>query len=204
MTRPPGSAVLSDRAAACLVRSSAFEPRPANTPSNQRVPTPSELRRFRALSGLPVSLRRLVTGNFRGTTDEIIQWAAWKWGISADLLRAVATRESSWRQSFIGDNGQSFGLMQVKATAFPGTGPLAGESTAFNVDFYGAVFRDYYDGDATWLNSVPGNGAAYRGGDLWGSVGAWFSGRWHDAGAMRYVNQVSAALAIKPWMSPGF
>jgi soluble lytic murein transglycosylase-like protein len=35
-----------------------------------------------------------VTGNFRGTTDEIIRWAAWKWGIDEDLLRAVAARES--------------------------------------------------------------------------------------------------------------
>jgi soluble lytic murein transglycosylase-like protein len=32
--------------------------------------------------------------SFRGTTDEIIRWAAWKWGIDEDLLRAVAARES--------------------------------------------------------------------------------------------------------------
>lgn len=207
VTRPPGRAgseVLSDHAAACEVRGSAFEPRPSNTPFNQRVPTPAELRRFRALSRLPAAETRLVTGHFRGTTDEIIQWAAWKWGIAVDVLRAVATRESSWRQGFVGDNGQSFGLMQVKVTAFSGTWPLARLSTAFNVDFYGAVFRNYYDGAATWLNTVSGNGGAYRAGDLWGSIGAWFSGRWHNPSAGPYIAQVRGALASRPWLTSGF
>lgn len=203
-TRPPSSAVLSDRAAACMVRRSSFEPRPSNTPFNQRVPTAAELGRFRAHNVLPPGLRRLVTGNFRGTTDEILQWAAWKWGIDVDVLRAVATRESGWRESFVGDNGQSFGLMQVKAPVFSGTLPLSRESTAFNVDFYGAVFRDYYDGDATWLNRVSGNGSAYHAGDMWGSIGAWFSGRWRDRDARNYIAQVKSALAGRPWLAPGF
>jgi hypothetical protein len=149
-------------------------------------------------------VRRLVTGNFRGTTDEIIQWAAWKWGISEDVLRAVATRESGWRQSFVGDGGQSFGLMQVKTTVFPGTWPLARDSTAFNVDFYGAVFREYYDGQATWLNTVSGNGAAYRAGDFWGAVGAWFSGRWRDPDARRYIRVVEDELFMRTWLMPWF
>jgi hypothetical protein len=187
-----------------MVRRSSFEPRPGNTSFNQRVPTRSELRRFRALNFLPVSARSRVTGNFRGTTDEIIQWAAWKWGINADVLRAVATRESDWRQTFVGDNGQSFGLMQVKVTTSHGTAPAARESTAFNLDFYGAVFREYYGGEATWLNSGSGNGAAYRAGDFWGSVGAWYSGRWRDRGAKRYISVVQGALASKPWLRPGF
>jgi hypothetical protein len=203
-TRPPGAAVLTDSAAACLVRRSAFEPRAANGPFNQRVATSDELRHFRALNGLPVSARWRVTGNFRGTTDEIIQWAAWKWGINADVLRAIATRESDWRQSFVGDGGRSVGLMQVKVTASPGTGTVARQSTAFNLDFYGAVFREYYDGAATWLNSVSGNGRPYHAGDFWGSVGAWFSGRWRDEGARRYISQIQSELARRAWLTPGF
>jgi hypothetical protein len=187
-----------------MVRRASFEPRPANRRFNQRVPTRSELRRFRALNGLPVAARWRVTGNFRGTTDEIIQWAAWKWGIGEDVLRAVATRESGWRQGFVGDHGQSFGLMQVKVTVSPGTAPLARESTAFNLDFYGAVVREYYDGEATWLNSVSGNGRAYRAGDFWGSVGAWFSGRWRNRGARSYISAVQGELARRPWLMPGF
>ena len=33
-----------------------------------------------------------MTGNFVGSTDEIIQWAAWKWGVDEDVIRAVAVR----------------------------------------------------------------------------------------------------------------
>jgi hypothetical protein len=55
-----------------------------------------------------------VTGHFTGTTDEVIQWAARKWGLKPDLLRAVATVESWWRMSTVGDNGDSFGLFQVR------------------------------------------------------------------------------------------
>ena len=39
-----------------------------------------------------------VTGNFTGTTDEIIQWAACKWGIDEDIVRAQAAKESYWIQ----------------------------------------------------------------------------------------------------------
>src|SRR6266568_4151530 len=39
-----------------------------------------------------------VDGQFTGTTDEIFQWAACKWGLSDDVLRAIAVRESTWYQ----------------------------------------------------------------------------------------------------------
>lgn len=35
--------------------------------------------------------KKYVDGNYRGTTDEIIQWAAAKWGLNTNLMRAVAT-----------------------------------------------------------------------------------------------------------------
>lgn len=37
-----------------------------------------------------------VDGHYTGTTDEIFQWAACKWGLSDNLLRAIAVRESTW------------------------------------------------------------------------------------------------------------
>jgi hypothetical protein len=46
--------------------------------------------------------------------------------------------------------------------------------------------------------AVSGNGAQYRAGDLWGSVGAWFSGRWHDAEAADYIVAVRRAMAPRP------
>jgi hypothetical protein len=39
-----------------------------------------------------------VSGAFTGKTDEIFQWAACKWGLPDNLLRAIAVRESTWYQ----------------------------------------------------------------------------------------------------------
>jgi hypothetical protein len=206
-TLPPTATIpLSDADAAAHVIRSPFEPRPANTAANQRVPTAAELQSYRSqapdwtrCSGYPDH----VTGAFTGTTDEILQWAAWKWGLDADLLRAVAAIESWWNQGFVGDGGQSQGLMQIQASSFPGTAPLSGQATAFNVDVYGATIRSYYDGCATWLNTVT-DGRQYAVGDLWGSVGAWYAGRWHTDAAELYIARVMQAEANRVWMSPEF
>jgi Transglycosylase SLT domain len=195
-TRPPRSVILSDSQAACLVQRSGFEPRSDNFQANHTVPTAAQLRAFRAVNFNPY--RNRVTGDFTGTTDEILQWAAWKWGIGPNVLRAVAVEESYWRQDAVGDNGLSFGLMQVKRTAHPGTWPLSQQSTAFNVDYYGAMLRYYYDGLATWL------GAGYGTGDLWGSVGAWFQGKWHTRPADGYAGGVRIHMGQQTWRLSDF
>ena len=38
-----------------------------------------------------------------------------------------------------------------------------------------------------WLNSVE-RGREYRAGDLWGSVGAWYAGRWWTDPAKQYID----------------
>ncbi|MGZ4278479.1 MAG: hypothetical protein ACXVFK_16120 [Solirubrobacteraceae bacterium] len=147
-----------------------------------------------------------VTGHFTGTTDEVIQWAAIKWGFHPDLLRAVATVESYWRMSMVGDNGDSFGLFQVRRPYHckePSCALFRGDAAA-NADYYGAILRAFYDGRQTWLNSVGDNGKRYRRGDLWGSVGAWFSGRWWSPPARGYIAQVKHSLAKRTWRAPGF
>lgn len=60
-----------------------------------------------------------------------------------------------------------------------------------------------YDRRQTWLNTIPG-GKHYAAGDLWGPLGAWFSGRWHDAAAEGYIAKVRRALAERTWRRPGF
>ena len=102
-----------------------------------------------------------------------------------------------------GDNGDSFGLFQIRRP-YHCCDFLAANDTAFNADYYGAIIRAYYDGRQTWLNTVSGNGARYRAGDLWGSVGAWFSGRWHDPGAERYIAKVKQYLRERVWRQPDF
>jgi hypothetical protein len=198
VTRPPGSTPLSDALAAAHVRP-AKEIRPANTTANHTVPTPRELQDFRSASKEPYTT--LVSGDFIATTDEIIQWAAWKWGIDEDIMRAVAVQESWWSQSEVGDGGVSFGIFQVKTQlvgsgGWPGTYPLAKEATAFNADYFGRALRSCYDGRETWL------GGSYHSGDLWGCVGWWYSGNWNDA--QDYVSRVKKWLAERAWEQPGF
>ena len=204
-TAPPGAPPLSDRQAAVLVRRSRFEPRPANTADNHRRPSRALLARFRAQANMPY--RDQVDGQFTGTTDETIQWAAYKHRLPPDLLRAVAVVESWWRMSTNGDNGDSFGLYQVRRPYHCVTADVCrafARDTAFNADYYGAIIRAYYDGRMDWLDTVSGNGRAYAKGDLWGSVGAWYSGRWHDPGAELYVARVKQALAQRTWLTPAF
>ena len=207
-TRPVGEPPLGDREAATRVARSPWEPRPENTAANQRRPTESELAEF--YSAPPEQpYTRYVTGGFSGTTDELIRWAAWKWGVDEDVLRAVAVQESDWHQSMLGDyvNGAptSFGITQIKDQwhdpGHPGTYPLSQESTAFNLDYYGRAFRSCFDGQEMWLETVSGNGRPYAAGELWGCVGLWYSGRWHDSGAEDYIAKIKAHLANRTWTS---
>jgi hypothetical protein len=200
-----GQRPLSDAAAAAKVVHSSFEPRPANASATHRVPTKAQLRAFHRQSDQPYS--HWVTGRFRGTTDEVIQWAAAKWGLAPDLVRAVAAKETWWRMSTVGDDGDSFGLFQVRRP-FHCRGTLVcglfRHEAALNADYWGSIIRSYYDGKQTWLNTVSGNGARYGSGDLWGSIGAWFSGRWHDAGSETYVGAIKDYMARRIWRTRDF
>ena len=200
-TRPPRTKPRRDVVAARLVNESGWEPRPRNRKRNMRTPSRRGIRHFRRHSGLPRRYERRVSGNYRGTTDEIIQWAAHKWGFHPDVLRAVAVIESWWRQGAIGDHGRSFGLMQLKR-GHHCCYPLSRRSTAFNVDYYGAWLRWVYDGRARWLNHME-RGGRYRGGELWRSVGAWYSGRWrHHNG--EYIARVKRIVRKRVWRRAGF
>jgi soluble lytic murein transglycosylase-like protein len=198
--RPVGSPPLSDWEAAELVVPSE-EVRARNDWSNARLPTDWELQDFRERSTMPY--RDRVTGGFVGSTDDIIEWAAYKHGVDEDVLRAVARQESYWRNDTIGDGGDSFGLMQMRRP-WHCCLPYMAESTAFNVDYYAAYLRAYYDGEMTWLHWVDGNGRTYEAGDLWGSVGVWFSGRWHDEPAEEYIRGVQEIHRTREWTWPEF
>lgn len=156
--------------------------------------------------------RARVTGHFTGTTDQIFSWAACKWDVNADLLRAVAMQESGWRQDKVGDSGASFGIMQVKDHYDDGTPAWGGypdthTATALNVDAYSAYLRscldgDFYDG-GRWLYRGERVSAltGARGADhvTWGCVGSWFSGDWYDALARTYIRLVQGRLKARAW-----
>jgi len=221
-TLASGVAGLPRTGCASQVTTSTWEPISSNATANHSVPagpvpwSNAELGPYWAKW---IAKRDLVTGNYTGTTNQIIQWSACKWGMNEDLMRAVAVQESDWRESMVGDNcgrtGQaSYGLFQIKnaycsgADAWGGY-PYSATYTALNADFYGAYLRSCLDGDFyasgnSWLyngQSMPqiiaANGLDYA---VWGCVGSWFSGGWYDSGAQNYINGVKGHLANKDWL----
>jgi hypothetical protein len=202
---PPGSALPSEADCAARVHRSPWEPRADNYAANHSSVT-NTLGSFSQFDSTWNSqYRTRVTGNFTGTTDEIIQWAACKWGWSDELMRAEAVVESTWRQSTVGDAGTSYGLMQIRYLYHPrvnggckdcagSSWPNSANSTAFNVDLFGAEMRGCYDGMEPYL------GSGTRG-DEWGCIGSWFSGDWRSGSSLGYISNVQASLNNKAWLS---
>jgi hypothetical protein len=196
------------------------------------VPSAAELAPFYAQpinfpDGPPASDFQGVDGNYTGTTDEILQWAACKWGMDVEVMRAQAFQESElspyttgdfrtdysectagdwdgW-QAGLGYCWQTYGLLQVKADSF-NVLPMAWDSTAFNADFRGAYFRACMNGDVTYYaDQTPVVGyPIYPNGDtnamMWGCVGAWYSGGWYDANALIYIARIQDSVATLPWL----
>jgi hypothetical protein len=88
----------TDGEAAGMVHRSTWEPRHVNDGANHIIP-PADFK-TRGYSGMVDGARVFgrIDGNFTGTTDEIIQWAAAKWGLPDDVIRAEAVQESYWYQ----------------------------------------------------------------------------------------------------------
>jgi autotransporter family porin len=214
VTLAPGSALPSGATCASRVRRSAWEPRPQNAIANGTVGVSGV-----SIDGANATFNRTyaprIDGAFTGTTDEILQWGACKWGFNEDITRARAVQESWWRQSQLGDSTssatacaiigqtapcwQSYGILQVKGTVHRGTYPLARNSTAYNVDYALAWLRACFEGAfGHWLSN------GYRAGDEWGCVGAWYSGEWYDDGARGYIDSVRRHLANRVWEQRGF
>jgi hypothetical protein len=215
-TLPVGSALpRTDADCASRVTRNPWEPRPENYTANHTVPdgpVPWNNNPSWTYWSSFIALRNKVTGNFTGTTDEIIQWAACKWGIEENLIRAEAVLESYWVQSTQGDfaNGRyhSFGLMQVSqddpnGNLLKGGYPYTAQDTALNVDYYGSELRACFEGDF-WDGGGWLYGATQVKGDIWGCVGYWYSGNWYDAGAQNYIAQVKNYYNTKPWIGWGY
>ena len=229
--KPPGSfAMLDDEQAAALVHRSTWEPRPGNTAANHTVPPPD----FRPpgyggmINGDTVFSR--ITGNFTGTTDEIFQWAAAKWGLPDEVIRGEAAVESVWYQAHtdpigkpidhegfgdFGDCGGSpppspygpqgpaaFGVMQVKWCTIndPAAGGYGGWPWTEKSTAYSV---DTYAAvvRGCYEGWEPWLGPSYHAGDLWGCVGRWYTGGWYTPVAQDYIRRVQAATASRPWLT---
>jgi hypothetical protein len=289
------SSLPSDSQCAAEVHASTWEPRPQNQQQNSTMPAPGAMAasfsmRPRDRAGTYSSLwdSRLlprVDGRFTGTTDEILQWAACKWGLPDNLIRADAVVESTWFQylhlpadaSYGGGGGGScywnrgcsdafaspttasatycrgiatesvfasevhdyqadpitaaggspyapqsglcpktFSILGVMSWDDPaweapypawagnqnGTFPFTRDSTAAAADYWAASMRGCYEGWESWLKQT-GTGT-YARGDIWGCIGAWYSGAWHSAAANAYISKVQAAESNLTWLTGSF
>lgn len=136
-------------AAALLVTGSTWEPRPLNTKRNNVLVAPGVVAAGFAARPLAVDnnynalwdswLLPRVDGQFQGTTDEIFQWAAFKWGLPDNLLRAIAVRESTWHQYLV----------------YPSQRPVVNWGC-------GDLFPDAVAANSVFLNYVAGFGHDYQ------------------------------------------
>jgi hypothetical protein len=144
------------------------------------MPTAAELAQYQqhpafGVHPIPPEFYR-VDGHYTGTTDMILRWAACKWGIDEDVMRAQAWTESKWNQGGpLPSNGggdkrfsrsqcvqgnftalweyacpnccyQSWGILQTKVYYEWGTWPMIKDSTGFNADYRGADQRACMNG----------------------------------------------------------
>lgn len=270
----PASGSLStlpdDASCGAQVHASQWEPRPANAKRNQTLIDPAPWHAAVAQRPYDPSwhnwnqLLDRVDGqipNPTPTTDEIFQWAACKWGLPDNVLRAAAYQESTWYQyleklsppaahahicvlhyscgdivpapgnadtatycswvAFLGGYDyqqdyapgvcpETFSILGIKSWQAPAWGQMPGNmngsfpfnrnSTAFAADYYGSFLRGCFEGWITWLH--PAAGASMD--DLWGCVGAWFSGDWHSAAADAYIADVQGFFNSHVWLGSGF
>jgi hypothetical protein len=217
-TLPPGTPLPSDAECAARVRRNSWEPRPDNAAANNNPATSNQVNTYVTQEPWGVnahgqSLQSRISGNFTGTTDEILQWSACKWGIDEDIVRAQAVTESTWHQSTRGDYStnqadcppgtfdgtgcyQSYGILQMKYKYWGhSVWPLPRDSTAFNADTMRGWWRACYEGDITWVSGSRG--------DLWNCIGLWYSGSF-GSGASGYISTTQGHLAAKPWVGWGY
>jgi hypothetical protein len=210
------------------------------TAANYYVPTAAQIRRYRESRtslGQPLSqfnpYIRYVDGRDgirHPSTDDLIQWAAHKWGIPENWLRAEYVQESYWNHFNLGDDTgvssswynlypyqsripntsdvyQSLGIAQVRwapdGSVGAGTEPLRWESSAFNIDDQAATVRFYYD-NPSGARSSWGD-PTYAPCQKWRSIGGWYRPYpWGNADQAGYARSVQGHLARHDWLSPGF
>lgn len=233
---PIGRKPLSNRSAAARVTRMP-ELRPENAPTNNYYVTKSNLHYFRTVRNEAGQTsiefnhwNAYVDGRStlrHPSTDDLIQWAAHKWGIPEDWLRAQVALEANWQMDLGGDLTkvsdqwykmyppishstlgpnlvyESTGISQVLWVPdnFIGLGTryLRYRSTAFQLDYMSAAIRFYYDGACQWC------GPRYRKGNKWLSIAAWNSPYpWNNDKQRWYAREVRMRLAERVWEQPWF
>jgi hypothetical protein len=147
------------------VHYSTWEPRPGNAKRNHIRPDAAAVHRSLAARRYAVGgsydtrwdswLRQRVDGQFAGTTDEIFQWAACKWGLPDDLLRAIAVRESTWYQYETYQSGRpvvDWGSGDIMPAGTAGAGTYCAALARYGYDYQ----RDFGPGSCPRTFSIAG------------------------------------------------
>jgi hypothetical protein len=205
------------------------ENRPQNVDQNAQAPTAAELSAFHTARDSYGRTPAEYNPNFASvtgaaalhglrSTDDIIEWAAYKWGIPEDLVRGQMVMESGWSMLQKGDRRdwptpvahlypelaaidadsvwESLGIAQIRwrhsVPWNPGVEPLRWQSTGFALDYSQALIRYYYDGHCDWC------GDGYVAGDADGAYRAYVSGSWDEG--QWYADGVRHNAVTKPWL----
>jgi autotransporter family porin len=196
-TLPSGASLPSDGTCAAEIPWER-EMVPGNSGTNSTMPSQGQLDGYRA-NGYAAAVYgggwayARVDGQYTGNTDMIFRWAACKWGIDEDVVRAQATIEDwSWDQPQSGGdkrwsysqcvNGgftelwnyqcpsccyQSWSIFQTKALNNWQSWPMVLNSTAFAADYHFASMRACMDGDlAGYFAGRSGNNGHTYSGDI--------------------------------------
>jgi hypothetical protein len=166
------SSLRSDSQCAAAVHVSPWEPRPQNQQQNSTMPAPGAMAasfsiRPRDRAGTYTKrwdtwLLQRVDGQFSGTTDEILQWAACKWGLPDNLIRADAVIESTWFQylhfpavASPGGSGSCYWLRGC-SDAFPST-TAASTTYCSGIATNGVLASEVHDYRADPVTAVGGS-----------------------------------------------
>jgi hypothetical protein len=233
-TLAAGATLPDDATCAALVHRSSWEPQHLdneNDAPNHTVPTANQLQALtpwnsaNAWDNRALTLEQRISGAFTGTTDEILQWVACKWGFNEDDVRAEAVRSSDWAQTLDTDwtteptsacppdadtrpqagvtqCAQTYGMYQVVWQYHESAWPMYRDSTPFHVDYVFALRRACFEGWGTGQITI--SDTPFTVGDEWGCMGAHFSGGWYDTGAKIYIAGVMGQVASRAWTRPGF
>lgn len=161
-----------------------------------------------------------------GTTEQILEWAAKKWGFAdtpsplggpplhmPDIAKAFAVQESDWRQWVEGDIGEgkcdwSGGpdcpyLNDYQTYGLTGIKRTSWPGSYPDAQKSTAFAADYamatlrhHYDGASWLSAEVK-------GDIWASVGAWYCGCGTFSQSW-YTDNVKRWYATKPWTQAGY
>jgi hypothetical protein len=226
---PAGKPLPDEATCAARVRRTGHEVRPDNAPYNKVAPTAAQLAKVspfgsgRGFDNAALPMGKRLTGDFAGTTDEILQWAACKWGFDEDFVRADAYQHNQWHQGELsawtsntslcpmggpiraGANGQEcaqvFSLFGITWQYHPSSWPMMRESTAYAVDYALGLQRVCFEGWVTYMKGWGPAGKMYGPNDEFGCAAWFFTGGWYDFATMQQVSHIKDTLAGRPWLA---